>query len=399
MVAQPTDTIGPAVSGRPAASRGPTASRRICDEAHYPAALLAVAARGLPGACRPFPARSLEAGEWATVLREAGAHRMTGFLRAAVDSGDLPATAVQVQEARRAHRLSMVRVLSLEGELLRVVDLLAAAGVEARVLKGSAVAHLDYPDPALRPFIDLDVAVRPEAVDRAVAAFVGAGLVRTLPEPRPGFDRRFDKGVTLRHPHGYGLDLHRTFVLGPWGLRVDLDALWDQGQEFTVGGRPLRALSPHHRFVHACYHAALGDWPLRLVSLRDVAQMALALDRDAAALRRLTARWGIDAVVAAAVTDAWRLLGLEHHTEISAWARRYTPTRREVAQLALHTHPGKTFTAQALSTLRTIPRWRDKAAYARALVLPDAAYTQGRHRSAMARFRFAIGEARRGRGR
>ncbi len=333
------------------------------------------------------------------MLAGALSHRMTGFLQKVIDEELLVVTPPQARAANQAHRTSMLRALALESELLDVAALLAAAGIEILVLKGSAVANLDYSDPVLRPFTDLDIAVRPDAIDSAVATLMGAGFRRTLAEPRTGFDRRFDKGVTLRHPTGYGLDLHRTFVLGPWGVLVDIEGLWDGGEEFVVGGRPLRALSRHNRFVHACYHAALGDWPLRLLSLRDVAQMAVALEPDAAALRAIAARWGIDAVVASAVSDAWRLLGLEQDTDLSSWARRYAPTRREVAQLALHTHPDKTFTAQALSTLRTIPRWRDKAAYARALVLPDAAYTQGRHASPLARFRFAIGEARRGRAR
>jgi hypothetical protein len=126
-------------------------------------------------------------------------------------------------------------------ELIAVVDLLAAKGVESRILKGSAVAHLDYDHPGLRSFIDLDVLVRAGDIDRAVGVLSSASFRRTLPEPRPGFDRRFDKGMTLISPSGFELDLHRTFVLGPWGLRVNLDQLWDQGQEFRVGGRALRA--------------------------------------------------------------------------------------------------------------------------------------------------------------
>ncbi|MCA1704679.1 MAG: hypothetical protein LC808_16010, partial [Actinobacteria bacterium] len=66
-------------------------------------------------------------------------------------------------------------------------------------------------------------------------------------------------------------------MLGPWGLLVNLDDLWgDDGQEFVVGGHRLRALSHEYRLLHACYHATLGNWPLRLASLRDIAEMVLA---------------------------------------------------------------------------------------------------------------------------
>ena len=254
-------------------------ARRLCDEDSYPPPLLAVAGFGLPGASRIFPREPLGDQAWAAVLSEARTHRLTGLLRAVVDQGALAATEAQAHQARAAHRSVMLRVLSLERELITVIDLLATSGIEARILKGSAVAHLDYPQPALRSFIDLDILVRSTDIDSAVRVLVAAGFVRTLAEPRPGFDRRFDKGTTLVSPAKYELDLHRTFVLGPWGVLVDLDGLWDRGQEFTIAGRTLHALSRANRLLHACYHAALGNWPLRLASLRDVAEMRLSRHR------------------------------------------------------------------------------------------------------------------------
>lgn len=372
-------------------------ARRLCGEDSYPPPLLAVAGHGFPDASRPFPDGPLSEELWSAVLRAARTHRLTGSLRAAVDAGALPATEVQRLQARAVHASEMARVLSLENELVGVVDLLAGSDIDTRVLKGTAVAHLDYAQPALRSYIDLDVLVRPADFDRAVQVLVTAGFVRRLAEPRPGFDRRFDKGTTLVNS-GYEVDLHRTFVLGPWGMLVDTDALWESGQELVVGGCSLCALSAPNRFLHACYHAALGDWPLRLGSLRDVAEMLRSAQHDGTALMRRAYEWGVEAVVAAAVVDTRRLLGLTGTSELRSWADRFVPNRREEARLALHTHADKTFSAQALATLGVIPHVRDKLAYVRALILPDAQYTAGRHSSAWARFRFALREARRGRG-
>lgn len=371
--------------------------RRLCGEEDYQVPLLAIAAYGLPGANRRFPDAPLSDGSWDRMLRAAYDHRLSGMLLAAVDGHAMPATEKQAQQARGLHRANAIRALGLERELIAVVDLLADAAIETRVLKGGAIARLDYTQPALRSYIDLDILVRPADIDAAVHVLSRAGFGRILAEPRPGFDRRFDKGMTLVGPAGYELDLHRTFVLGPWGVLVDLDRLWDAGQEFRVGGHRLRALSRANRFMHACYHAALGNWPLRLGSLRDVAEMLGGLDSDAASIRRLAAQWGADAVVAAAVSDSRRLLGIAPAGELSRWADHYTPGRRERGWLALHTRPDKTFAAQAVATLRVLPTWRDKAAYVRALLLPDAEYTAGRHASPLARFRYAVREMRRGR--
>jgi putative nucleotidyltransferase-like protein len=363
-------------------------ARRLCGESAYPATLLAVAGHG-----RPFPAEPLSDDAWAALLTAASDHRVLGLLRSTVDVGSLPVTSAQRQQARAAHRMALLRVLSLEQHLVAVTGLLAEAGVESRVLKGSAYAHLDYPDPALRSFIDLDLLFRPDDIALAVETLVAAGFTRILAEPRPGFDRRFDKGTTLRGKD-FEIDLHRTFVLGPWGVKVDLDALWDNGESFTIGDTRLTALSAQNRFLHACYHAALGDWPLRLGSLRDVAELHPA--DETGVIARAT-EWGVQAVVAAAVTDSTRLLGIAPTGTLREWAAAYVPSRREEQWLGLHTRENKTFAAQAIATLPVLPGVRAKAAYLRALVLPDPSYTAGRHASPLSRFRFGVREALRGR--
>ena len=77
-------------------------------------------------------------------------------------------------------------------------------------------------------------------------------------EPRPGFDSRFSKGAAFTMPGGRDIDLHRTFVSGPFGLSVDLGGLFATSTPFVVGGRRLLGLGRTERFLHACYHAALG---------------------------------------------------------------------------------------------------------------------------------------------
>lgn len=369
-----------------------------CLEKLYPEPLLAVASYGLAASSRVLPTRPIAEEAWLAVLESARRNRLTGLLCAAVEDGSLPATHEQMGQARQLQVSAMAWVMRLEHELLAVVDLLTASGVDVRVLKGSAVAHLDYPDPALRSFIDLDVLLRSEQIDRAVGLLTGAGFQRRHPQPRPGFDRRFSKGTTFLSPAGYELDLHRTFVQGPWGLLMDLDDLWDAGEEFEVAGRRIRALSRPARSLHACYHAALGDWPPRLSSLRDVAQMLLVSGQDDRALRALAAHWEAEAVLAVAVSDAWSILGVAESTAASIWAQGYLPKGRDEARLAVYRHGQRTSTAQAVSALSAISGLRDKAAFVRALVLPEVHYIHGRHSSAIARFRYGLAEARRGRG-
>jgi len=304
-------------------------------ERHYPEPLLALASYGLESG-RGLPTEPISEQDWPTVLDCASSHRLTGLLCTAVDVGALPTTSEQRSHVLQVQLSRMAWVMQLEHELLAVIDLLSRSGVDIRCLKGPAVAHLDYPDPAARSFVDLDVLIRSEKVDDAVAALTAAGFQRRHPQPRPGFDRRFSKGITFLSPTGYELDLHRTFVQGPWGLWIDLNDLWSSMEEFQFAGRVVPALSRPARFMHACYHGALGDWPPRLSSMRDIAQLLLCTGQDELEVHDLISRWRAEAVVAAAIVDSWALLGIQRRTAVSDGAHRYVATRRELEQLAVH---------------------------------------------------------------
>jgi hypothetical protein len=275
----------------------------------------------------------------------------------------------------------MSLVLMLEHALLEVVDLFEDNGVSYRVLKGSAVAHLDYADPSLRSFGDIDLLVPSGHFDVAAALLADSGHHRRFPEPRPGFDRQFGKGTSFIDRTFTEIDLHRTFVLGPYGLSLDLDELWSAPPAtFSLAGRRVQALRAEHRFLNACYHAVLGNTPPRLVPLRDVAELMLAGKVDIDEVRRLAERWRAKAVVAAAVRSAWDTLALADATALSFWAYRYEPEPWEARALSVYQRPETGYAARSMASIRVIRGAGRKAAYLRALTFPRRDYVQGRHR-------------------
>ena len=136
----------------------------------------------------------------------------------------------------------MTRALVLEDLLLEVVEMLAAAGIEIRCIKGPAVAHLDYPAPELRSFGDIDLLVRSEHFDdaaqpgasRAVPALPGevAGLGPALGQGRHPAHQRRHRARRAPHPRD-----------AAGRAAVDLDDLWSRSEEFSVGGRSVTALA------------------------------------------------------------------------------------------------------------------------------------------------------------
>ncbi|MGH8893336.1 MAG: nucleotidyltransferase family protein [Actinomycetes bacterium] len=356
----------------------------------------AVAAFGLVGSMLDLPTSPLADSDWQALQITAAHQRITGFVHAAICSGALPVTTSQREQAQNLHIRALGSALMLERLLLEVVDSLEQAGVPARVLKGSAVAHLDYPDTSLRTFGDIDVLVPSEGFDTAVAALVAAGHRRRFPQPRPGFDRRYSKGTSFRSADGFEIDLHRTFTMGPFGLRLSLSRLWERHAEFELAGRTLRALAAEERFLHACYHAVLGDVQPRLVPLRDTAQILLTRTLDTDRIWQLMSESGGEAVVARAVRLAWSEFELADVVKLSAWADAYRDSPRASADFAVYGGES-TYAAKSAAALRALPSLADKAQFLRALIAPDRDYVTARHGSAIWRLASGAGQIRRAR--
>ena len=269
----------------------------------------AVAAFGLAGSPR-LPAAPLDPAAWSGLLSDVGRERLEGLLGAAVAAGALVVTDEQMHDVRLVAQGRAAETLRLERELLLTHGALERAGIAHRVLKGHAWAHTVYPDPSWRAFGDVDLLVRTHDWDRTVEVLESTGATRSLPEVRPGFDRRFGKDATLLSASVREVDLHRLLVAGPYGLWVDEEELFSRSASMKVGGVDVAILDSEVGFLHACYNAALADDPPRLIALRDVAQAVISASFNAGDAQELARRWRASAVVTRAVTVASHTLGL-----------------------------------------------------------------------------------------
>ncbi|HYZ98681.1 MAG TPA: nucleotidyltransferase family protein, partial [Acidimicrobiales bacterium] len=245
--------------------------------------LLAVAAAGLPGA--PPPPRD----GWDAHLEQMMAHGLAGLFSASAAAGVVDIDAAMAERLQRQLDAEAMRAVQLEGELIRLAPALERLG--AVVLKGAVLAHAAYPDPLLRPFTDIDLLVPGRRVAEAVEVFASYGYQRTRPEPAPGFDARVGKALTLEHPGGVVIDLHRTLTTGNLGEGIDVDGLVAARREVRVGSHTVPAPSWEAHLVECALHAVVGDGLARPMSLRDVAEVSRhpALDADAGA--ELAVRW------------------------------------------------------------------------------------------------------------
>jgi hypothetical protein len=341
-----------------------------------------IAAFGLPSQHR-LPESTLSRQAFASLLEECERQRVLGLLASAVRESALPVDDAQHDDLERLFQAWLAHDVRLERLLFDAVAALGNASIPVRVLKGAALAHTAYPDPAYRVFGDIDLLVPTSAFSRAVMILSDElGAAREIPELRPGFDERFGKEVLLRNLCDLELDLHRTFVEGALGLTVDVDALFSDSRRFVLAGHELETLSASHQFIHACYAATLGDWPPRLGALRDVAQQMLCVaapPRDE--VLETARRWRAEAVVAHAVTTACRALALVDSAPIVQWAHTYRAAPMDRFLLSAHRGGGRAYTRH-VAALIVIPGVRSKLAYLRAITFPQRAYLEARQLTA-----------------
>ncbi|MDH3754865.1 MAG: nucleotidyltransferase family protein [Acidimicrobiia bacterium] len=360
--------------------------------------VVAVAAAGFDGPLH-LPTAPLDTVDFDALVGLAERHRVLGALAAVVGTGSMPVTDEQYELLAARQGRWLVHVLEVEQLLVRTDAVLADHGITYRVVKGSALCHLVYDDPGHRVYADLDIMVPSNQFDAARDSLVGHfGATTSVAELRPGFDREFGKEVLIRVGK-LELDLHRTFVTGPFGLTVELDELYADRTTFEVGGRDYPALGPSALFMHACYNAALGDLPLRLSSLRDLATIDARSMTDFDTVVATAQRWKAHAVVQRAATLTCDVFDLDRSGMLGRLAALPVP-RFQRWLLRSYLTPARSY-SRPLASLAVVAGAGARVRYARALLSPSKEYLDSRGWTSGRHWRRAIRRlvpSRRGRG-
>jgi hypothetical protein len=168
-----------------------------------------------------------------------------------------------------------------------------------------------------------------------------------------------------------------VFVDGAFGLTIRTDDLFAPPYRFPLAGYELSPLPMPQRLLSSCYHAVLGDWPPRLIALRDVAQLVLREEPNLLDVLMMARAWRCEVVVARAVTTAWDTLGLTDTPAIVTWAGGYEPDRTARFLLRAHEGAARSFTRH-LAALLVLPNTAERLQYARAIALPSREYLAAR---------------------
>lgn len=188
-----------------------------------------------------------------------------GQLAHAIDTGWITTTTEvrsTVQERWAANQLHCLRVEQLLVQAARMLD---DANIEFRVLKGVAVAHLDYPDPNYREFGDADILVREDRYTDATNILTSdPSSLQEMLNPDHPFS---DKSCTLITRSRLMLDVHQRLAIGGLGA-CELHDLFENPVKVTIGGHSMYAPPETARLVHASVHHFTSR-RLRRGTLRD----------------------------------------------------------------------------------------------------------------------------------
>lgn len=333
------------------------------------AVVVGIARIGLERSPEVVVASPLNDTDWGHLLEAVRHHRLGGLLLEGIRTGNVAVTSEQQAAAHRLQRDRMVRLLHLDQLLSTVLQQLEIAAVDVMVVKGPAHAALLYPDPSLRPYSDIDLLVRGRQFADAVHTLAAVGLTRPAEELADGFDERFGKGATLHAPSGFCVDLHRTFLSGPFAFTVNAEELFaTTSATVELVGRAVRTLPPEERLLHCAFHAALSDLEPRLITVRDVVQAAVADDLDVDRLHRVARAWNAAGALALALTDAWATLAPATRPTLVDWARTYRPSPRERLAIASYRTQRRRWWWQSFAGTLFVDGWRNRVDYLRAVV-------------------------------
>jgi hypothetical protein len=153
---------------------------------------------------------------------------VAGFVRQAIARDGLAVPPIVAEGLRTIALTQITHVARLGAALDRILPALQEANVPTIVLKGPVMSRLVYPDPALRPYSDIDLTVREPDERLASETLVRTGLVE-VPH-----GAEVDRLTHAHHVHG-GSAFHRVFMAPGGGVMVELHL-----DPLQMGLRPTR---------------------------------------------------------------------------------------------------------------------------------------------------------------
>jgi hypothetical protein len=306
-----------------------------------------------------------EASDWPDALTD-------GEVRVLIEHGVAPL----VYAAKALPQLRNEALRAAAHEPLRAADVgevlaaLAANGVEALVMKGTALAYELYDAPELRPRSDTDLLIAHEALPRVRETMLALGFEEN---PSSGDEHGLRQAVFTRAP-GMVYDIHWAATNVPvFDAVLHYDELRTRAIALPELGPHARGLSHVDALLMACIHRVAHHHDSdRLIWLADIALLRERMSPDEhARFWRAAAEGRVVAVCmrSIAVADEW--LTHSPHDSAEEWLSVDERSRKEASSVFLDR--GITHGGVMAASLRALP-WRARLQRLWQLAFPPAEF-------------------------
>jgi hypothetical protein len=212
--------------------------------------------------------------DWSQVPTQAEWHGLGPLLYTGLKAADIEPP----QNIKRDLQGLYLRHRHANGVRARVLaEILAAyqtAGIQALVIKGAALAHLLYPEPALRPMSDIDLLVKKSDARRGQELLAELGFHAPLPpsDRLPG--KHLLAATRLVEGLAVSVELHHNLFNFGTRASLELEKLTAPPIPFALAGVTAYTLPYEEILWHQCQHLALIGQPFRLIWLADIVGLA-----------------------------------------------------------------------------------------------------------------------------
>jgi hypothetical protein len=312
---------------------------------------------------------------WQRLFDLADKHGVQPLLHQALTGLDHAVPADELLKLRQTFQTNLHKSLLLSRELIRIVDHLAARGLDALPYKGLALAEVLYGDIALRQSGDIDLLIRARDVPRIrdVVCELGYTPHATLTAPqeraylKSGYEYAFD-GAAGRNL----LEVQWAILPRFYAVNFSMEELFQRAETLNVAGHPMRTPSREDLLLVLCAHAAKHVWG-RLVWLCDIAQLMHSPNLNWNWIGVKARDLGIVRILRVTILAAKGLL----RATIPAEAEQSLPTDDEAAsqaeEMQKHVVSDSSYNTESAAYFRLMMRLRERRAdrwrFAQRLVL------------------------------
>lgn len=262
--------------------------------------------------------RELLAGRiaWGEVLHFVSRHRVAPlFYQRLRQAGAAKVPGEILAELQLRYLANAARNVMLARELLRLIDLFAARGIEVVPFKGPVLSAQLYSDLALRECTDIDILIRRRDSREITRALVSEGY--RMEYPFTAAQQRFLvrlRGLYFKREYGdVTLDIQAGVSRGNFTSLFDMEDLRDRLSSVALEGKNVNAFGLDDTAILLCAHGGKHLWE-RLAWICDLAWLIGAHPlADWTAIASKARRLGVERMLLVGMSLTWRFFQVAPH--------------------------------------------------------------------------------------